>query len=484
MKQNVKQELQVHTFDISHRITEWEAKRIKQKYKVKYTDKLCISNTGINGINVIEIKENPIRDSTGTITKTAYILLLQINLGKLLKISNVRMVALSKGNNKKLIKTLENVFKFELVLSPKNSIVGEWTLNRLDCGIDVYIENSMIEVMAEYLKLMNKSLNLCNNRNCKLIEYKGFEENKALYESIYFGNESYTYNIYSKLAELTNKYEELSERQKEEAEGILRIEKQMFGKGVANGVGSPQKLSLLFDESVVQKIITTITKDIKLFFGTGTYVKLHDAYKKIEESKHSTEYKAVLKRMLREFSINGINFIIKNEIEQEYVDEKEVKKQIQKCIKDIEMLGISPVCIVEGQISRLGDIENLKGIYDLLIENSVIKPEKKIKAQFGKIYEDEDHCRYRCNVSYHNADGERIRKSMANKEKSILEDSILNELIKVHKNNLEVTQGNDISRKLIIENTIRDISNFRTTIERKDLLNKIDATLAELQGGN
>lgn len=477
-------ELEVHTFDISHRISKWEADRIRQKFQVAYNEQLKIGSTGIIGINQIEIKENPVYGADGLILKSSYQLCFQVNLGKLLRISNVSMVALNKNIGRKMITALLKVMVKELQLSPKNSIPEQWILNRLDCGFDIDLSQFIgrkigsIHLTGAYIHMLHNTLNLYNNRHCIQHPFKGCDSQNAQWESLYFGNDSYTYNIYSKYNQLIRTYGKLSPEQHSEAEYTLRIEKQIFGKGIANGIGSPQKLALLLDETVIQNVFDTIVRDIKTFFGTGDFVPYKDAVQKIEQSSYSREYKECLIIVLTGISRFGFHEFISGvlaEAKQNGIPEETEKERLKQYREDIEALGVSVSTILDDGIE-----DALQGIFSIVSPDVANKLTGRRKGKFASIYQDKVNSRYRCNITVHNAEGGQKRISMADTEKERLEDKILDKLMEAHKQNITEVQSNPEQIKTVTKQTKADIQNFRTTIDRPDLLNKIDDMLMKL----
>ncbi len=111
----------------------------------------------------------------------------------------------------------------------------------------------------------------------------------------------------------------------EETKGVIRIEKQIFGKGISNGIGSPQRLSLLLDESTIDKVCETIMYDIKLFFGSGHFVSIKEACKRLNQSNYPLDYKNILLKELEKYFRNGRNFSIENDINSSNNNSKQIK---------------------------------------------------------------------------------------------------------------------------------------------------------------
>ncbi len=461
--------LQVHTFDISHKITKWEAIDIKKKYNVSSTSQLCIIRTNIKGINKIEIKENPKRDSNGNYNGIAYTLCLEINLGKLLNISNIRMVSLCKSNRTNMVKTLNNILINELYLIHKNSNSEEWLLNRVDVGVDVTIPNANNSILELYIETLHKALNLHNNRHCSYHTYLGYNLENNKRESIVFGNNSYRYNIYDKQKELAKKYRELSPMQIEESNGVIRIEKQIFGKGISNGIGSPQRLSLLLDESIIDRVCETIMSDIKLFFGSGTFVSITEAGQRLRQSNYPLDYKHTLFKEMEKYFHNGRNLSIENDINESNNNSKQMKLEKQKYQKDIETLGISTI-VIDDTVLKSNGVISLIGLLEL-VENKMrpkltqLKRIPREKSKFCKIYFDKKDNRCRCNITYHDEKGKSIRKSLADKNKEKLMCKIYNTLMESYFRSTFI-RGKPIEEVTVIQSCIaKDLYNFAQTID-------------------
>lgn len=468
--------IEVHTLDISHTITEWEAKRLKEKYQIKKQE--VITKIGIKGINQIQIKENYIPKNKTHTARTRYHLHIQVNLGKLLSISNIKMAAINEHNRKKMETLLHKIMEKEWILLSKNCNVQDWTLNRLDYGKDITFQgknpNAMVSI---YLRLLNHALNLYNNRNCKRIPYLGSNNVNAVYESIYFGNQAYIYNIYNKLDQLSKKYTTLTPEQQAEAQGLLRIEKQMRGKSLA-ALGTPQKVSLLFNDTIIEKLFSTLIKELKLFFGTGDFLFFPRAVNVIIQSKHSLSRKQQLRDMMSAISHYGFYQAVQKEMQKEIHKNDTINLFLQGR-KDLEKLGISASCISEIEVKEIG-VTTLPELSKLLGHSHVQKPVKRKKGAFGKIIPDKKNCRYRCNFSVHDAQGKRFRLSLADKDKENLKKKILYKMIDIHQKNLQQAQGNPTETLSIIQQTVKDLSNFKTTIEEPEILKWIDYALNKI----
>ncbi len=469
------EQLQVHTLDITHNITKWEAERIKEMYKLKFNETLDIRKTEIKGINRISIRENTISTNGERTNKKSYILCLEVNLSKLLNINSIYMTTIDKRNCEKMIKALNSILTSKLNLISRNSNSEHWTLSRLDCGVDILLDKANEDIVGLYISLLHNSINIFNNRKCNYTTTHIDRKPETKYESITFGNDSYNYNIYAKAKQLANEYDDIPPEQYLQAKNLLRVEKQIKGKGIANIIGSPQKLSLILEQSVRDRIKESIIKDIEVFFGKGTHYSKDIAFSKIMNSTYKEDYKTELINELTLYSIKGRY--------TSFIDDGRIIKNQLKMQKHLEALGIS-IAMIDDCIAHDNSIESLSGLYELVSNSISSKPQKNKKGIFGQIFEDELNCRYKCNFSYHDEDGNRKRLCMADKNREKLENKIFKKLLDVYVSNMEIANDNLEKRKVIISQTINDLCKFRTIINREDLLEVIDVAIKELKGDN
>lgn len=165
---------QVHTLDINHKISQMEVERIKRKYKIAKDGDIRITDTGISGINEITVRKNPVYKD-GTFLKYVYTIEAQINAAKIINSSSVAMVDISNKNMSKMMGRLQEIFISQLQLDIRNCYMENWTLARLDSGFDLKIPYDELVELDAYMRLLNHSLNLENNRNCSYYKYKGYD---------------------------------------------------------------------------------------------------------------------------------------------------------------------------------------------------------------------------------------------------------------------------------------------------------------------
>lgn len=461
--------LGVHTIDIKHKISAWEARNLKRAFEVSLNDKLCTTKLCPKGINELEIKENPVYKD-GVLIKTTYDLCLQINVGRLLGVSEVLMTVINRQTMKKAVSALNKIFSKDLGLFGKNSNAEDWTLSRLDCGFDLTLPPECVQT-GIYIRLLHYALNLHNSRKCKIKGYKGSDEKKVLYESLRFGNDSYTYNIYLKYKQMLDKYGEKAEKYKGEIENTLRVEKQIIGKGIAHYVGSPQKLSLLLKDDVIQKLMQSIVKEIRLFFGKGDFMSYDTIKKVIGQSKYSDDYEKMFCIILAMISKEGYEDFYKGfekTCKQEGVDFNWFMGIIKKHRQELEELGISVSQILEDEAEFMG-LNTLQGLYEQVKPDVPIPIAKGKKGKFGKIIWNDKENRYKCNFTIHSIREGNRRIAMADRDKEKLKLEIFKKLGKVYKENADAVTSGERTLLDLVDKSQQDIELFKEVIGLPDL---------------
>ena len=286
---------EVHTLNIARKISQMEVERIRRKYQLPDDESIKVTDTGIVGINEISITKNPVYKD-GAFTGHSYTLNILVNVAKVIGRSRVAMVTINRDNMYKLMGRLHEILGNQLQLDTRNCHVEDWTLVRLDTGFDLKIPYDRLHEVTFYMRLLHHSLNLENNRKCDYKKFKGYDKENVKYESLTFGNAHYSYNIYLKRKQLVLQGKKFQSMEDWDAtDGVIRFEKQMSSRKIASVLGSPQRLGLLLDEAVSQRIFADVQADLKVFFGAGRYVAYHKGMKTIESSKYPAEAKEYMK---------------------------------------------------------------------------------------------------------------------------------------------------------------------------------------------
>lgn len=120
---------------------------------------------------------------------------LKVNMARAIAVSEYGLMPYTVSNVKKLIRETSKLLK-KLKLDDRNAdfSIGRW--ERFDCGFNVSVEHPEI-----FMSLLDKSIYVnAAKKRCRRIAFTPANSNAC--ESIRFGNDSYTYNVYIKLAVL------------------------------------------------------------------------------------------------------------------------------------------------------------------------------------------------------------------------------------------------------------------------------------------
>lgn len=477
---------QVHTLDIAHRISQMEVERIKRKYKITRDDNIRISDTGIYGINEIIIRRNPVYKD-GTFMKYTYTLEAQVNAAKVINSSSVVMVDISNKNMLKMIGKLQELFMSQVQLDIRNCRMENWTISRLDTGFDLKIPIDDCGETGVYMRLLNHSLNLENNRNCSYYEYKGFDSEEKRSESIALKNTLYRYNIYHKRKEMILKGKRFKSLEDwDMTEGVIRFEKQMEGKKIGKVAGSPQNLGLLLDEAVSSRIFADVQSDLELFFGFGKYVAYSKGIEVIRGSRYNDSLKQCMELVYTAATKYGFQHFLKSCLDDREIWDADidcVRKDILDIRKKIESLGISVAGLLENEVWIIGK-DKLPNINQLVRKIKVDKEIKREKASFAKIYADTKNNRFRCNPTIHDFDGKGIRKSLAGGSVEELEVTIARELyLSLRQNVSQVVDGDTEAEARIIRQSLKEFEGFLELAGSQRVRKVVGAVITELNRG-
>lgn len=470
-------ELGIHTLDIKRKISRMEAKDIKTIFGLQINQMLKTTAYYQKGINQIEIIENSYPDGNGGY-KASYTLVLQINPSHMLNISKYKILPATQRNINKMIAKLTTILSNDFHLSLSNHDSRNWKIERIDFAFDIKVQNAPIMI-----RILNYALKV-NQKNCTRIFFKCPFPERAIYQSVRFGNNSYRYNIYDKLQQLNDDNYSLTPTEQVYFKDIIRIEKQIIDKGVNNCVGTPKYLSLLQNKTVIEKIKNDMLRELRLFFGTGTHVTYQLAIQTIKNSNfdsvlHNQMIQAIT--FISKFGMDKAIDEVSNHAMQNKLNSEAELKTFSTLLQDIESLGISPSGILLQESIQINS-NTLSNINDLLPSyNSNLKIPRR-KLPFGKIYLDRNNHRYKCNFTIHPLDKGSDRESYADVDRDKLEQKILNKLIDVYKKNLFSLSSNYTSYQAkIIQKSRQDITNFGKVARCSEVRKHINIELFRLQ---
>jgi len=485
-------DLYAHTLDIRNWISVKEAQELCQRYNVKLANETVITNVKIAGINQIYLKRNKAYANGKKIDR--YGIDIQLNVGRLLKKSKVAMTVINNKSVTQMIKTLNNIFSKDFGFNFKHSDSSKWTISRLDCGVDLKLCTDNPTILREYIRLLHDSFDVNNSKNIKYSDYKtGKSWDEIKYESITLttsgeatNDQLYKYNIYYKLQQLLayakDKGITLSQDEIDEVANVIRIEKQINQVGKVFGKSS--SLASLLDESLTEKLMKNIVKDMLLLFGKGDYLSDTEALSRIYQSKYSEAVQDDLSIMYENIKCVGYQKYIETEIGILKVqgaskcEIEETIKSIKAKRKKLEDIGIS---IATTEIAPA--LTNI----NTLLEQQMIKTKKpRKKGKFGAIYEVPEpsgKTRFKCNASLYNFDGTKKRYSVASSvggTREECEKKIYKTFIKVFNNNISIAGNNREAFIDCYEYALEDLENFKTVITSADVITTVDDCIKKI----
>lgn len=483
---NNMKDLQAHTFEMTHKISANEAKFVCNLFKEPYSTDVHINSPPILGINQIHIKRNPVY-LQGKVISYIHTITLEVNVGRLLKLSNVSMTDLSKANVQAMFKKLDFMLSNKFHLLSQNSCSADWTLSRLDCGLDVKMDTDDKNILKEHMYLLHRTFNPKNNRGCEFTPFKGYDAANVMYESITLNNKYYRYNIYYKLLQLEKEYgNKLLPKERDEIKDIIRVEKQLKGKALTNAIGSPRKLSLLLDEDIVSNVMKTMVSDMKFLFGSGVHATYDEAIRVIDSSKYPRDVKLNLKLLYANADTFGYAKTLSNLVDLAKghgADDKTVnimQTLIDKRRKQIEALGIA-IAGLNDKVAPQVEKTVLNNINDSIQKMLKAKIARRSKGSFCRFSFDAPNKRYRCNPTLHDINGKR-RISVAGKS---LEEAEMNVLYKIREflnANLRIHKNDEAARRNCLIVTRQDVEHFKMVIDRPEMLAILDDVLNQLNG--
>ena len=368
----------LHTGEAKKKISCREAKRIELEFdKGIYDEKIGCSQFFNDGISRFWIEK--VVNKKGLM----YFLHFKLNMVRVVDCGQYCIMPYTKSNIRKLIKNVSKILK-KLKLNAWNSDFGEWQWVRFDSAFDVENDNPEL-----FIKLLDKSLNV--NAYRKQCSRKYFVPiNPTVCESIRFGNDSYIYNVYYKLAELKNKNINITAYIQQEVENIIRIErqnhriavKQLLGKGLIKELESNKTRT---------NIMQVMIKDIEAFWGKGNYYSGHQIMEKINKIENRQEL------------LEAITAFTKNSLESKYeLYTADIKKLLQQ--NKIMPVGITKEDIQKYQISKID------GLYKIINDAFPIQY-KRMYREFPVPHECADG-RYKVNITLYFKSNDKNKKTI------------------------------------------------------------------------
>lgn len=194
-----------------------------------------------------------------------YDLVLLVNYSRTIGGNGNLVMELTDKNIKKLQAALNNVLCQQLRLGINNNDIATWFIERLDDAFDIYLDMDP----GYYIYLLNKSLYLPPNQRFEIYHESDLcEGSKRAYESVYFGNKSYTMNIYDKWNEQKKKNPLITET--DSTYRLLRCERQSNQQYIKRFLPY-RKVKDLLDSRNIDTMRESLKGIIKTCFGVGNY---------------------------------------------------------------------------------------------------------------------------------------------------------------------------------------------------------------------
>lgn len=418
----------LHTAQFKKWISRREADSIKAYFNLNPDEKLTGSTyfyqDGITKLWIEEVKGK----------KPRYYLHMIINFSRVLGISNYKAMPYTLGNVKKVFTAMNKVLK-ALPLSGNNAVFPDWTRERLDSVFDIYEEHTELLMV-----LLNRSVNLSDRKKrCNRIPIQGKTAQELECQSMRFGNNSFTYNIYRKIEEIQDKGKSITEEEKAEVQHLLRIERQNHKNSFKELVKTAGDLA---NANVHDDILKTMIDEMELFFGKGDFY----SWKGIKE-KYYPEHKA---------DINTI----KNVMKQATLNLLETAQEMYT--KDIcgifDKLGLSPVGIKEKVAEQYG-IDFMQGIYSRIIAEFPRPPDKRKYNAFPIPHQIVDG-RFKAAITIYSASNGRKQIQVAGKTPEDYEIKVLNKLKEAYLLNRRYIKSDDADKRSMVQKSADSVKRF------------------------
>lgn len=484
-------DLSGHTMVIHNKISSSEARYLCSLYGKSLSKNVEMSGTDIKiaGINQISIVGSKIPDS-GNWT---YDVKIQVNVGRLIKKTKCAMLVLNKSNVNAIIKRLNEIFTKTFAFKQKHCDSAEWHMERIDCGIDLKLGTDDENILKAFIKALHTSFDNSNSRGVQYSQYKGYDAPEVQYESVTLetagyehGSPLYKYNIYYKLLQLV-KYAQkhritLPQEEIDEIKNVIRIEKQI--DDVSKIFNYSNKLGTLLNEDVTEKVMNSIIKEMKLFFGTGDYQTYEEGLARIYASKYDLDTQNLMGAVYAYVDSHGYSTLLEF-VEQQIkssggsdADISNKHKEIAKIRKQIESLGIS--------VAPVQNVATMKGISTLLDEELKAREKPRKKHKFSEINpakEPSGGIRYMCKPTIYSEMGEFKRTTIASSVGGTREECEANVYEKIRSNlntRYQSFLGQPEEQIKCCEDAVYDYERFRTIVQSKKVRKDIDLMLEKI----
>lgn len=401
------------------------------------------------GINEIEIKE-VCKSYNGT-QSIQYTLRLRLNFSRVIGGNAYKIMPLTVSNIKKVQTIINKILKNTLRLDQRNSRLQEYLVIRLDTSFDIFVQYPELLIL-----LMNLSLYLPPKKQCKVRLPKEVEQcRKQMYESVRFGNDSYTYNGYVKLVEMLAKGKVIAELERKGLQSLVRLERQNQESALKKLLSGKRRFGDLTNQSVIQNILRTMIDDVELFWGKGNFYSKEKIQAMFQDSN---------------IDISGfrsqLNLLLKGELYRNLNPTKVF-------VETMETLGIAPTIIAKSLLDKYG-MDEVQGIYNMLISKYTRPQEKRCYHSFPVPHPKADG-RLSAGITLHPV-GVYPSKVETASGRTIgeYESDVWKRLKRTYVGNIRYFHNQDAVVRSAIEKSVDDIVRFRRTVVSKTVRMEVD----------
>ncbi len=421
----------LHTAEFKKWISKKEANSIKAYFNLNPDEKLTGSTYFYqDGITKLWIEE-----VTGI--KPRYYIHMIINFSRVLGISNYRAMPYTLGNLRKVFTAINKVLK-ALPLSGNNAIFPDWNTVRFDSVFDIFEEHTEL-----LMRLLNQSVNLSDRKKrCKRIPIQGKTAQELECQSMRFGNNSFTYNIYRKLEEIQDKGKSITEEEKAEVQHLLRIERQNHQDAVKKLLPN-MKAGDLASATVHDDILKTMIDEMETFFGKNNFY----SWKKITEVYYPNHKKDIdtIENVMKQVTLCSL------EAAQEVYT-----KEISGIFASLELspVGIRQQC----------GVDFIQGVYNRITAEYPRPPDRRQYNSFPIPHQTGDG-RYKATVTLYSVDSGKKQIQVAGKTLADYENKVFSKLASTYIANQAYLKSVDSAKRDLALKSADSIVRFYKVIK-------------------
>lgn len=444
----------LHTAEFKKWISRREADSIKAYFNLNpdeaLTGRTYFYQDGVTKLWIEEVKGK----------KPRYYLHVIVNFARALKAGNYKAMPYTTGNVRKVFTALNKVLK-ALPLSDSNAVFPDWTTVRFDSTFDIQEEHTEL-----LMSLLNRSVNLGDRKKrCQRIPIQGKTAEESMSQSLRFGNHSFTYNIYRKIAEIQDKGKNITEEEKADVQHLLRIERQNHQDAVKKLLPN-MKASDLSTSKVHDDILKTMIDEMETFFGRGDFYSC----KQIEKTcppEHYTDVRAI-RNIMKQITLASL------EAAQESYT-KEISGIFAR-------LGLSPTGIKKEEAEQY-KAEQIQGIYNRITAEYIRPPDKRQYNSFPVPHQIGDG-RYKATITLYSAHNGRKQVQIAGKTLEDYERKVFSKLKLTYQSNQYNIKSADANQRNMIQksaDSVRRFAKISKTAAKQEAEKFIESFIVEVE---